>query len=329
MANKQKIKELLGRLNSIDESSFPEEQKPSEELINLVNKEISEAASKFRDSSTVKYLDIIKKKLEDFRKDFDLKPIKDSIESFEKELQKTKVSFSGELLRVTAEYEMKLGGIGTMVKDLEKTTIKDLNGEKSSLLKETKSFQNQFASHLIAKKKEDESTKILISNIEKSLVDLKSNNDKSIKDTSDILISDFEKSIKKLRADIISRLSSMGSGNMNRQVSIGGSVMSTKYTDMNFIAGSNVTITKADNNTTKQVDITITATGGSGSGFQQKLSGNLGQNTFTWTTAPNSITIDGVSYQKVQTDGTVMWTGTTTTVLTGAPIPNFDIFSTS
>lgn len=91
------------------------------------------------------------------------------------------------------------------------------------------------------------------------------------------------------------------------------------FSTLNFVNG---TIT----NTSGTANYTSTG-GAGGSGYQATLSGSLGQAVFTWTTAPNVITIDGTSYQKVQKDGTVMWTGTTTTTLTGAPQPNFDIFS--
>ena len=74
---------------------------------------------------------------------------------------------------------------------------------------------------------------------------------------------------------------------------------------------------------------TVAITGGSGgSGYQAALSGGL-TGTNTWATAPSVLVIDGVPRQKVQTDGTVMWTGTTTTVLTNAPLPNFDIFASA
>ncbi len=65
---------------------------------------------------------------------------------------------------------------------------------------------------------------------------------------------------------------------------------------------------------------------GGAAGYQQPTSGSVnGTNTtFVWATAPNVISVDGVSKQKVSSDGTVNWTGTTTTVLTIAP--NYDIF---
>lgn len=46
--------------------------------------------------------------------------------------------------------------------------------------------------------------------------------------------------------------------------------------------------------------------------------------TFVFTSAPSIIFRDGVAIQKVSSDGTVNWTGTTTITLLIAPI--FDIF---
>lgn len=69
-----------------------------------------------------------------------------------------------------------------------------------------------------------------------------------------------------LRPDILSRIN-RGSGNLNRNIAVGGnqSVLS-KYTDINFIPGSNVTLSYSSNNATRFTDITIAATGGGGGG---------------------------------------------------------------
>lgn len=76
--------------------------------------------------------------------------------------------------------------------------------------------------------------------------------------------------------------------------------------------------------------LTLTFTGGGGGAgsFQNPTAGAVdGVNaTYTWTTAPNVICVDGGrNLQKTQSDGTPNWTGTMTTVLTTPP--NFDIFS--
>lgn len=90
-------------------------------------------------------------------------------------------------------------------------------------------------------------------------------------------------------------------------------------------AGTNITFTK-DSNGNK----VINASGGGSSGYQVPTSGLIdGSNrTFGWATAPNVIVLDnGNAMNKESADGTVNWTGTTTTVLTQAP--NFNIYATA
>lgn len=65
--------------------------------------------------------------------------------------------------------------------------------------------------------------------------------------------------------DILSRLPDLGrGGSINRQLFINGVDPLLRYTDVNLKAGSNVTLTYQNNNTTQKVDITISATGGGG-----------------------------------------------------------------
>lgn len=73
----------------------------------------------------------------------------------------------------------------------------------------------------------------------------------------------------------------------------------------------------------------VTSTG-SAQGYQQPVSGvvNGTNQIFTWATAPSVIVVDqGRPMQKVSSDGTVNWTGTTTTTV--AVAPNSDIFATA
>jgi len=67
---------------------------------------------------------------------------------------------------------------------------------------------------------------------------------------------------------------------------------------------------------------------GSNTGYQQPTGTVNGiNNIFTFVTAPNVVVVDNVPKQKVQSDGTINWTGTS--VITLAVAPNFDIFSTA
>lgn len=86
------------------------------------------------------------------------------------------------------------------------------------------------------------------------------------KEMADQALEQLESLIETVRKDLLNRVNNIGGGSMNRQIFIGGANPLTRYTDINFKAGSNVTITYANNDTTKKVDITISATGGGGGG---------------------------------------------------------------
>ena len=66
-----------------------------------------------------------------------------------------------------------------------------------------------------------------------------------------------DKKVEELRTEFLSHLANVRGGNANRQIRVGGTEVSTKYTDINLIGGDNVTITTADDNTNKRVDITL------------------------------------------------------------------------
>lgn len=74
--------------------------------------------------------------------------------------------------------------------------------------------------------------------------------------------------------------------------------------------------------TTHRLLVTSAATG---AGYQQPAGTVNGVNAiFVFNVAPSVVSVDGTTYQKVSSDTTVNWTGTTTITLTNAP--NNDIF---
>lgn len=145
-------------------------------------------------------------------------------------------------------------------------------------------------------------------------------------DTPDEIIEKINSSsliIKKERIEgLVDALSNIFHG-------IGGSVaITTSF--FNGLRAKNLTIVGAT--ATQQGDtvfVTVPSSGGGGGGggpFQQPTGIVNGTNkVFVFTTAPNIIAVDnGRVMQKVSSDGTVNWTGTTTVTLTIAP--TFDIF---
>lgn len=107
-------------------------------------------------------------------------------------------------------------------------------------------------------------------------------------------------------------------GNRQTKLQLNGVMVATGADTLNFVGG---TLVPTGDGTT----VTYTPSSSGGGGFQAPLSGGL-TGTNTWTTAPNVIVVDGGrAMQKVSTDGTVNWTGTTTTIL--IINPNFDVFA--
>ena len=109
-----------------------------------------------------------------------------------------------------------------------------------------------------------ESTKTF-SDIKDTLQEL---NDSKITDTEfTAIVGDIETKIEKYKTELTKRINSISTGgNANRNIAIGGTLTAlSRYTDINLKAGSNVTISYQNNDTTKYTDVTISSSGGSGS----------------------------------------------------------------
>lgn len=313
--NKEKIKELLDRLNSLEQGSLPEVKSLTNDII---KQQYDEATNRIKESSTVKFLEAINSKLDAFKKDFDLKPVTVAITDFQNELESIKTDSSSEFVSIKAENETNLSQTKLSIKNLENNTSQ----KTSPLLKSLNSLQQEFSLSAEVTKVKESTLAKLISDIQTSVQNLSDNTEKSksengklvetsIKGSSEKLMVGFDKELKKIRSEFNSRIANIGGGAMNRQINVNSSVMSLKYTDINFKAGSNVTLTKADDNTNKRVDITITATGGGGAGnpsapdtsVQFNDGGNFGGDAdFLWDKTNKVLSLGS-------TDGTATITG--------------------
>ena len=85
----------------------------------------------------------------------------------------------------------------------------------------------------------------------------------------------------------------MASGAPNRSVYVNGKIVSGRFSDVNFKAGSNVTITTADNMTTMQVDVTVTSSGGGSGPTVPTGTVDGSNNTFTASTTPTIVFTEG------------------------------------
>ena len=102
--------------------------------------------------------------------------------------------------------------------------------------------------------------------------------------------------IKKLRTDVFSRTNHGGNANRNIAISGNTSVLS-RYTDINLKPGSNVSFSYQNNDVTKMLDLTITATGGGGSVIGTTRSINRVNTSQTMGGATNT------DYVYIATDG--------------------------
>lgn len=142
-------------------------------------------------------------------------------------------------------------------------------------------------------------------------------------------------SIEKLGIDLEkakqqqTKIISYAGGNMNRNILVNGVNILARYTDINF-KGSGVTYTAVNNNTTKQVDLTLTSTGTGGfSALQEKstTSPNGATTTFTFTHTPTFIYWNG-ALQTLTDDYTVSGNNITFTASAGVPQTNDKIINT-
>ena len=134
------------------------------------------------------------------------------------------------------------------------------------------------------------------------------------------LLKEIEEKYKELEKKI-SELPKGGRVARGFQLLTDGTKRGLTVNTMNLIGGTGVTLTY--NYASGRNDITLSTTGGGGI-LTATGTVNGTNDTFTFASEPTTLIVDGVPKRKVQSDGTVNWTGTTTVVLTLPP--NYDIY---
>lgn len=269
--NKNKLKDILKKLDTLDRSiPIGEAQTYLDQLVSEESKNYGEYV---RNNPTIKFLGDLNSKLEGFKHDFNLKPVLDTIQDMQDDIASTKVVVEREFETTKADSEKKLSDLTTLVNTV-RDEFSNLSKENlARLLKKISTIQDELSFTSDESNKSGQSLKQILDGYEKQLGDLKGqvtsgDSDRvSLRSVLDLGFKDRDETTKKvtdsvteLRKDMNSRFASLGGGNANRRIDINSSVLSLKYTDINF-KGS---ITKVDNNVTKQVDVTFTGGGGSG-----------------------------------------------------------------
>ena len=268
MNKKEKLKNLLTSLEKLQKRAGDASTASADIATisdSLIQSEITNLTARIKDNTIVKTLSKFGTELANFKKDFDLKPIVQLIQDLEKDIQESEQK----VLSDFKEFKTKI------LKEFEKN-VEQLYTNGTLLEEDIDSFKEKF------NKKLDTSLKA-IPNFSSEIQDIKSQiqelalgqefinvriEDKS-KET--VIVSnndDIQNEIKDLRTEINRRFSNLGGGQANRQININSSVMSTKYTDINFKNAGNIGWSASDDDVFKRVNIvaSILATSGGGSG---------------------------------------------------------------
>lgn len=233
---------------------------------------VKQLTDKLRKQMSAKTLDEVNGVLADFQKKIDLGPIKKGLEDLKgdngriyKDLQE-KIStffssFSGRLEKGLKRLDSEQISARSTQENL--TLLQSDFKGKSTLLEGVKTVSDQT-------KKDFEGLSAELKTFVKELKD-------SVKNASEKdgelegAIESLSDAFEKLRVEMLSKLASVGGGNMNRNISVNGnSSVLSRYTDINIKPGSGVTLTYQNNDTTKNLDLTISANG-SGSGITREI----------------------------------------------------------
>lgn len=259
----------------------------------LIAQEISNISDRLKQNPTIKTLqkfnsdltklntELLKVKSQSETEDkqirVDLAPIQQSIRNLQKDLKQNDFNLK-------KEFENKLRAL---------PQIPDLTDELGKL-------RTEFNQRINAIPKDDDSAlQADLETIRQQLQDMV-----SAEETEDkIEREELEKKFAAIRLEINKRLSNLGGGQASPQFFVGGNDPLTRYRDINLKAGSNITLAYANNNTTRKAEITITSTGGQGSGITRSI---------------NSISADTSAGATATTDYVYLISGTTTLTLPDA-----------
>lgn len=250
--NKKKLQRIITKLKTGLE--------PVESLDELEGG-IKQLTSKLHKKIEVKSLDSVNSTLEKWRKEIDFAPVLSSLKELKegtntiyRELGTNLENRATELFQRaetalktlestqndTEELREEISNIRGNFKNSE-TKSKDIEGKHENLSKELKS---------ISKGVND-----LVKELDSKILTIGKDTGKAGKD-----ILSIKEEFIKLRAELLTLINNIGGGNMNRQIKVGGTDVLTKYTDINLVAGTGITLTTAVDETDKNVDITITST---------------------------------------------------------------------
>lgn len=282
MKRKQKLQRLLKVLT-------PDQVLPD---FTVFDEQVNQLKTALKDKIIIKTLEDVSVVLEKFKKSLDLQPLLDSISSLKGSFDE-KITALNSLLEKKA-LEMKTGDVDSL-----KAEVLDIQVQLSFLEDGQKKLKKSIPDLTDLENRVDEVTTQLSSRID------------ALEEEEPQEIKDWQNTIDKLRIELLGKMNSIGGGSMNRHINFNGTDFLTKYTDINYKAGSNVTFTIANNNQTKMVDVTISSSGGGGGS----------------TRSINSISTSQTAGSTSGTDYVYICSGTMTLTMPDATASNTNLYT--
>lgn len=244
---RNKLQKLLNKLDGKNEATM--------KVIADFDVSVKSLRDKLEADISMATLEEVKKHIDRLRRTINLSPLLEQVESLQ-------ANFKQNALDTLREVENKTAQLQTAIKVGDATLDEKIIplAEKSNTLERGfNAFAKQNIEDLTSIKKNvftiNEKLPTLVD--KKVVDDLEDKIEKGDEDSKDYT--------DKTRIELLNKLADKGGGNMNRNISIGSnSSVLSRYTDINILAGSNVTLSYSNNNTTKNLDLTIAATGGDG-----------------------------------------------------------------
>lgn len=212
---------------------------------------------KLKEKVQAKTLEDVNVQLDKFRKRINIEPLVEAVKNIES-------SINDKYDSLAEQVDSQIIDIETLISKTDSTSkVKDLETELADLKEELSSLEKVRKQDIESVYKNIPNVSDIEDRVDEMLVTLSSRID-ALDEEEIAEVEDWQIKIDALRREIINRIGQIGGGNMNRQIFIGGANPLTRFTDINFKAGSNVTITYQDNAATQKVDVTISSSGGGG-----------------------------------------------------------------
>ena len=265
-----------------------------------LDKKIAEVKQGLKEKITVKTLDDVTVQLDKFKKKIDFEPLIQSIQKIENDVTNKISHFSETVNQRVALLEEQIAKdeIGDTVESNRQETNFEINSlrgtlthirsEQASALSETKNAIGKLQNYFNGK-------------VSQILSDLRS---LGVKDETDIKkvqesIQTLESTLEIVRKDLLTRINNLPhGGNAQRQINVNSSVMSLKYTDINFKNGGGIVWSASNDETYNRVNITasiISAGSGGGGGSVTGITRTTSIITAS-TTAPATAGVDYVFF---------------------------------